>query len=428
MSFAKRRPVQENSGARRIGGIANGSRHVSTRLLSVLLLAACGLVGAVAPRPASAQSAFQTHVPAAILVDFETGTILYEKEADRQFQPASLVKVMTVAVVFGQIKAGKITPDTPFVVSVNAWRRGGGPSGGAAMFAEVNKPVRVEDLVAGAVVVSGNDAAIALAEGISGTEGQFAVLMNETAKAVGMTNSDFRNATGFADPAQLSTARDLATLAQHLIRTYPQQYAVFALPGIDWSKIKQRNRNPLLNAGVGADGLQVGWLKDVGYNLLGSAVQNGQRLVVVVLGAKTEKERMDEARKLLEWGFQSFQQREIFADGVEVGRAQVFGGAGGSVGLVAKGPVRLLTSRRGGEKVTARVTYVGPLRAPVAQGTQVGQLEVTRGDIKVLDVPLYTAADVPVGTLWDRALDGGMTFLGDSARDLVAKAVAKLHK
>ncbi|WP_454916110.1 D-alanyl-D-alanine carboxypeptidase family protein [Xanthobacter sediminis] len=381
-----------------------------------------------APRPAVAQSAFQTHVPAAILVDYETGTILFEKDADRQLPPSSLAKVMTAAVVFGQIKAGKITPDTPFVVSVNAWRRGGGPSGGAAMFAEVNKPVRVEDLLAGAIVVSGNDAAIALAEGVSGTEGEFAALMNQTAKAIGMTNSDFRNATGFADPGQVSTARDLATLAQYVIRTYPQQYAVFALPGIDWNKIKQRNRNTLLTAGVGADGLQQGWLKDGGYQLLGSAVQNGQRLVVVVLGAKSEKERLDEARKLLDWGFQSFQQREIFADGAEVGRAQVFGGAGGSVGLAAKGPVRVLTSRRGGERITARVSYLGPLRAPVAKGTQVGQMEVTRGDIKVLEVPLYTAADVPVGTLWDRALDGGMTFLGDSARDLVAQAVAKLHK
>lgn len=389
---------------------------------------ACAVAGMAAPGPAVAQSGFQTHVPAAILVDYETGTILFEKDADRQVQPSSLVKVMTAAVVFERIKAGKITPDTPFVVSVNAWRRGGGPSGGAAMFAEVNKPVRVEDLLAGAIVVSGNDAAIALAEGVSGTEGEFTVLMNRTARSIGMSNSDFRNATGFADPGQVSTARDLATLAQYVIRTFPQQYAVFAQPGIDWNRIKQRNRNTLLNAGVGADGLQQGWLKESGYQLLGSAVQNGQRLVVVVLGAKSEKERLDEARKLLEWGFQSFQQRVIFADGAEVGRAQVFGGASGAVGLAARGPVRVLTSRRGGERITARVSYTGPLRAPVAKGTQVGQMEVTRGDIKVLEVPLYTTADVPVGSLWDRALDGGMTFLGDSTRALVAQAVAKLHR
>ncbi|MFG1443528.1 D-alanyl-D-alanine carboxypeptidase family protein [Xanthobacter agilis] len=401
---------------------------MSIRILLRLLVVVCAAVGVLAPRPSVAESTFQTHVPAAILVDYETGTILYEKDADRQFQPSSLAKVMTAEVLFAQLKAGKITLDTPFTVSVNAWRRGGGPSGGAAMFAEVNKPVRVEDLLAGAIVVSGNDAAIALAEGVSGTEGEFAALMNQMAKTIGMSNSDFRNATGFADPGQLSTARDMATLAQFIIRTFPKEYAIFALPGIDWNKIKQRNRNTLLTAGVGADGLQQAWLKEVGYHLLGSAVQNGQRLVVVVLGAKSEKERLDEARKLLDWGFQSFQQREIFAADAEIGRAQVFGGASGSVGLTARGPVRVLTSRRGGERITARVSYTGPLQAPVAKGTQVGQMEVTRGDIKVLEVPLFTRDDVPVGSLWDRALDGGMTFLGDSARGLVAQAVAKLHK
>lgn len=363
-----------------------------------------------------------------MLVDYDTGTILYEKDADKPFDPSSLVKVMTAAVVFGQIQAGKITPDTEFTVSVNAWRRGGGPSGGAAMFAEVNKPVRVADLLAGAIVVSGNDAAIALAEGVAGTEIQFAAMMNDMAKAIGMTNSAFRNPTGFPDPAQVSTARDLATLAQYVIRTYPAQYPVFAEPSIDWNKIKQRNRNTLLSAGVGADGLQQAWLKGGGFHLLGSAVQNNQRLVVVVAGAKTEKERLDEARRLLDWGFQSFHQRQIFAEGAEVGWAQVFGGASGSVGLTARGPVRVLTTRRGGEKITARVTYNGPLRAPVAKGTQVGQLEVSRGDVKVLEVPLYTAAEVPVGSLWQRAMDGGMTFMGDQTRSLFAQALAKLHR
>jgi len=406
-------------------GLARIVRHSLLPLLFVGLLVATLLGGCGGAR---AQGAFQAHVPAAILLDAETGTILYEKDADRPFPPSSLTKVMTAAVVFAQIKAGALTPDTPFVVSVNAWRKGGGPSGGAAMFAEVNKPVRVEDLLAGALVVSGNDAAIALAEGVAGSEAAFAQRMNQAAKAIGMAHSEFRNSTGHAEPAQLSTARDLAVLARYVIRTYPEQYAIFARPGIDWNKIKQRNRNSLLDAGVGADGLQQAWVKDGGYHLLGSAVQNGQRLVVAVLGAKTEKERLDEAKKLLEWGFQSFQQRQIFADGAEVGRAQVFGGAEGSVGLAAKGPVRLFASRRGGERITARVSYRGPLRAPVAKGTLVGQLEVSRGDVKVLEVPLYTTADVPVGSLLDRALDGAGTFMGDSARSLMAQALAKLHK
>ena len=218
----------------------------------LLFGAALGLLAMAAP--AAAQSSFQTPAPSAILVDFSTGAILFEKDADRRMAPGSLVKIMTAAVVFNELQAGRITPDTPFTVSVNAWRRGGGPSGGAAMFAEVNKPVRVEDLLIGALTVSGNDAAIALAEGVSGTETAFAMKMNELGAAIGLANSSFRNAQGFADPDQVSTAKDMAQLARYVIRTFPKYYPLFSVPDIEWSKIKQRNRNPLLNAGVGADG------------------------------------------------------------------------------------------------------------------------------------------------------------------------------
>ncbi len=397
--------------------------------MSLVGAAAMAAALAAAPSgPASAQATFQTPVPSAILLDGETGTILFEKDADRAFAPASLTKAMTANVVFSQLKAGKITPDTPFVVSVNAWRRGGGPSGGAAMFADVNKPVRVVDLLAGALVVSGNDAAITLAEGIAGTESEFAGLMNEAASSLGMSHSSFRNATGFADAGQVSTARDMATLARHIILTYPDFYPVFAQEGIDWNKIKQRNRNTLLNGGFGADGLQTGWLKDVGYHALTSAVQNKQRLIAATMGAKSEKERLDETRRLLEWGFGAFRHRQIFAADQEVGRASVFGGAAGTVGLAAKGPVSLLTPRAGNEKVTAKVVYQGPLRAPVAKDPQVGRLEIPRGQTKVLDLPLYTTGDVPVGSLWDRALDGSFTLMGDSMRDVARTAVAKVQK
>lgn len=398
------------------------------RLRSVLLfLGVVWLAGIAIAGPAASQG-FQTSVPSAILVDYETGTILFEKDADRRIAPGTLAKVMTADVVFAQLRAGKIALDSPFTVSVNAWRRGGGPSGGAAMFAEVNKPAPVGELLAGMLVVSGNDAAIALAEGVGGTESEFAQMMNAQAKVIGMTGSDFRNATGFADAGQVSTARDLALLAAHIIRSFPDYYPVFARPGIEWSRIKQRNRNVLLDAGIGADGLQVGWLKDVGYHALGSAVQNGQRLVVAVLGAKSEKERLEETKKLLDWGFQSFRQRQVFGPDKEVGRAQVFGGAAGSVGLAARGGVSVLTPRAGGERISARVVYMGPLRAPVTKGTEVGRIEITRGTVKVLEAPLYTMEDVPVGSLIDRAMDGGLTLMGDSVRDLARRALAKLHK
>lgn len=387
-----------------------------------------GALAVMAAAPARAADGFQTSVPSAALVDYDTGTVLFDKDADRRIAPGTLTKVMTADVVFSQLKAGKIALDTPFTVSVNAWKRGGGPSGGAAMFAEVNKPAPVGELLAGALVVSGNDAAITLAEGIAGTESEFAQQMNAAAKSIGMTNSDFRNATGFADAGQYSTARDLALLAAHVIRTYPEYYPIFARPSIEWNRIRQRNRNVLLDAGVGADGLQVGWLKEAGYHALGSAVQNGQRLIVVVLGARSEKERLDETRRLLEWGFQSFRQRVIFAADGEVGRAQVFGGASGTVGLVAGRPVAVLTPRSGNDRISARVVYQGPLRAPVAKGVEVGRMEVSRGQVKVLEVPLYTKEDVPAGSLIDRALDGGLTLMGDSVRDLARRAMAKLQK
>ena len=378
--------------------------------------------------PAGAQGTFQTPAPSAILVDFSTGAILFEKDADRRMAPGSLVKIMTAAVVFNELQAGRITPDTPFMVSVNAWRRGGGPSGGAAMFAEVNKPVRVEDLLIGALTVSGNDAAIALAEGVSGTETAFAMKMNELGAAIGLTNSSFRNAQGFADPDQVSTAKDMAQLARYVIRTFPKFYPLFSVPDIEWSKIKQRNRNPLLNAGVGADGLQAAWLRDAGYHIVGSAQQSNRRLIVAVMGAKTEKERLEEAKRLLEWGFHSFEYRQLFAAGAELGRANVFGGDAGSVAIAPRDPVMLLLPRNTPDKIVSRVTYNSPLRAPIAKGTEVAKLEILRGQMKVLEVPLVTTEEVAVGTLWQRALDGATVTVGDTARDLTSQLLAKFKK
>ncbi len=379
------------------------------------------------PSPAGAEAPFQTSVPSAILLDYDTGTILFEKEADRPFAPGTLAKVMTADVVFANLRSGKITLQTEFFVSPDAWRRGGGPSGGAAMFAEVNKPVSVKDLLSGALVVSGNDAAITLAEGIAGSEPVFATLMNAEAKRIGMTHTVFRNATGFSDPAQVSTARDLGLLGQAVIRDFPDYYPIFAEPGITWNKIHQRNRNPLLDTTLGVDGLQVGWIKDGGYHALASAKLKNQRLVAVTLGAKSEKERLEETKRLLDWGFQAFKPHELFAAGKEIARARVFGGTHGSVGLVAHGPVHVLASRVPGEQISAKVSYRGPLRAPVANDTEVGKLTVTRGGVAVLEVPLYTTADVPTGSLVRRAGDGALTLMGDAIRDLAVKAVATLR-
>ncbi len=399
-----------------------------------MFLKGCGvpallLAATVALAPgARAQTAFQTPVPEATLVDFASGTILFEKNADGRMAPGGIVKIMTAAVVFDQIRAGKITIDTPFPISENAWRRGGGPSGGAAMFAALKSQVRVGDLLMGALVVSGNDAAIALAEGVSGTESEFVNKMNDKASELGMSGSQFRNATGFADPGQITTARDMAVLARSIIKSDPELYKIFAIPNIDWNKIKQRNRNALLDAGVGADGLHASWVRDVGFHLVGSAVQGDQRLIAVVMGAKSEKERLEETRKLLEWGFHSFQNRLLFAADAEIGRASVWGGQTSSVGLTAGVPLALLLPRNSQDKLVARVNYKGPLRAPVAKGAEVGRLELTRGQLKVLEVPVYAMADVPVGSLWQRAVDGAGTLAGDAFRDVTAQVMAKLKK
>ena len=369
-----------------------------------LLLAALLAVLAAAV-PARAQN-FQTLAPQALLADYDTGAVLFEKNADDLVAPASLAKIMTAEFVFNEIKQGRLTPESEFTISENAWRRGGGASGGSAMFAQLNSRIKLNDLLLGLIVQSGNDAAIALAEGIAGTEETFARAMTQRAREIGLARSTFRNATGYGHPEQKVTAREMHLLAAHIIRTYPDFYPMFGQREFTWNKIRQQNRNPLLTLDIGADGLKTGNIDESGFGLVASAVQNNQRLILVVSGLKTARDRASEARKLLEWGFRAFEARLLFEAGQPVGEAQVFGGAQGGVPLVAKRPVRLLIPRGTNERLQARIVYSGPLRAPVAAGTEIGRLRVTRGDVQALDLPLYAREDVEVGPLHRRALDG----------------------
>lgn len=370
-----------------------------------LFLAALGTVVASA-----AAQTFQTAAPYALLMDADTGTVLFEKAADEPFAPASMAKLMTIEIVFNEMKQGRLNLDSEFVISENAWRKGGGGGGGSSMFAPLNSRVKLSDLLRGIIVQSGNDAAIAAAEGIAGTELNFSRMMNDRARELGLQNSYFTNATGYSDPEQKVTARDLAKLAVHLIETYPDLYKIFAEREFVWNKIRQQNRNPLLAEGLGADGLKTGYLAESGYALTASAVQGGQRLVLVVSGLKTLKERAAESRKLLEWGFRAFDSRQLFAKDETVGEARVFGGDRGGVPLVSKKPVRLLIPRGSSEKVIARIVYQGPLRAPVEAGAQVARLKVTRGDVQALDLPLFAAEEVGVGSISRRAFDGLVEF------------------
>jgi len=274
------------------------------------------------------------------------------------------------------------------------------------MFAQLNSRVKLPDLLRGLIVQSGNDAAIAAGEATGGSEDAFARMMNDRAREIGLTNSVFRNPTGYSHPEQKVTARDMALLAAHLIETYPDEYKIFAEREFTWNKIRQQNRNPLLTLNIGADGLKTGYLQESGYALTASAVQNGQRLILVVSGLKTMSERANEARKLLEWGFRSFEPRQLFAAGDPVGEARVFGGNHRTVPLVSKKPVRLLMPRGSNDKLVARIVYEAPVRAPFEQGIPIGRLKVMRGDVQALDLPLYAGETVAVGTLTQRAVDG----------------------
>ncbi|SEG64112.1 D-alanyl-D-alanine carboxypeptidase (penicillin-binding protein 5/6) [Methylobacterium sp. 190mf] len=391
------------------------------RPLLTLLAAACALGAGLA---AAAAQTFQTAAPHAILIDADSGSVLFEKAADERFSPASMAKLMTTDIVFEALKSGRLSMDTEFTVTEDAWKRGGAGGGGSSMFAQVNSRIKMSDLLRGLIVQSGNDAAITIAENMAGSEEAFAGLMNQRAKEIGLTNSTFRNATGYSAPDQKVTARDMAKLALHIIDTYPDYYKIFAEKEFTWNKIRQQNRNPLLALDIGADGLKTGYLEESGYALTGSAVQNGQRLVLVVSGLKTARDRASESRKLMEWGFRAFEPRQVFAPGETVAEAAVFGGQSGSVPLVAKKPVRVLLPRGSSDRVSARAIYTGPLIAPVEEGQRVGILRVQRGETVALDQPLFAGAAVEPGTLSQRAMDAALEF----GTGLVRKAFDRAGK
>ncbi len=366
------------------------------------ILAGCAAALA-APNPS--RDGYQTSVPYAILIEAESGTVLYDKGADQLIAPASLAKLMTAEVVFDQIALGNVSLDEEFVVSTHAWRKGGAPSGGSTMYAPINSRIKVRDLLHGLVIQSGNDSAIALAEGVAGNEAAFARLMNDRARELGMTKSNFTNPAGLPDPEMRVTVRELAKLAQQIIHTYPEHYKWYAEREFTWNKIRQQNRNPLLAMNIGADGLKTGFTKEAGYGLVGSAVQNGLRLIVVVNGVKAEKERADEARKLLEWGFKGFETRTLFAEGQHIAEAKLFGGAKGRVALTGKGEIKLMVPRNATDRITARMVYTGPVRAPVKEGQPIGTLKVWRGETLALEVPLQAAENIGPGTTTQRAFD-----------------------
>jgi serine-type D-Ala-D-Ala carboxypeptidase (penicillin-binding protein 5/6) len=343
--------------------------------------------------------------PHALLIEAETGSVLFEKLADDLVAPASLAKLMTVNVVFDQLQLGNVSLDDEFNISVNAWRKGGAPSRSSTMYAALNSKVRVEDLLKGVMIQSANDGCIALAEGIAGNETEFVRMMNDRAREIGLVKSYFTNVDGLPDPKMRVTPRELAVMARYIVLNYPDYYKWFGEREFTWNKIRQQNRNPLLGMVDGADGIKTGSTNEAGYNLVGSAVQNGVRLIVVVTGLKNPKDRADDAKKLLDYGFKSFETKLLFADGQTVAAAKVFGGAQGQVAVAAKGAVKLMVPRGVSDKIVAKMVYTGPVRAPIQEGQAIGNLQVWRGDAKVLEVPVQASENVAAGSISQRAID-----------------------
>ena len=367
----------------------------------------------------AAETAPQVNVAHALLMDAETGTVLFERGADTLVDPASTSKIMTAEIVFEMLKAGKLKPDQVFKISQTAWREGGAPSHGTTMFAKPNSDIAVSDLLQGLVVDSANDAAIALAEGISGSQGAFATLMTRRARELGFEHMTFTDAWGDANPDQKVTPREMAQLTQHQIAGFPDLYKMYGQRDFTWNKIKQPNRNPLLGMDIGADGLKTGNIGDGGFSLVGSAVQGDQRLILALYDAKSAKERMEDSRKILQWGFRAFARRKLYAAGDTVAYADVDGGTAGSVGLVSERDIAVLVPREASEKLVAKIVYEGPLPAPVEAGQQIATLKLFRGDAEIMSAPLRTAAAVGTGSLPKRALDVGVGYLGSLFRKYV---------
>ena len=281
---------------------------------------------------------FPGDAPTAILIEATSGSVLFEKNADELRAPSSMMKLMTVETVFHAIEKGDVKLTDEYHISEHAWRTGGAPSGTSTMFAAINSKVSVDDLLHGAIIQSGNDACIALAEGMDGNESSFAAdMMTKRARELGLTRSTFANSNGLPDPGNKMTVRELAKLARYIIQTHPEFYKLFGQREFTWNKIRQQNRNPLLTSLEGADGLKTGYTKEGGYGMVGSAVQNGIRLIVVVNGLEDPEDRASEAKKMLEWGFRNFEARTLFAAHQTVGYARVFGGDSRSVKLAEPG-------------------------------------------------------------------------------------------
>lgn len=384
--------------------VARLHRVACFALAACLLLALPGSGEVLAQ--GKADEAYVSKADEAILIDARTGRVLFEKNADQPVPPASMSKLMTMVMVFEALKAGKLTLDQKFKVSQDAWKRGGASSGGSTMYAELNSEIALDDLIRGVIVQSANDACIVIAENMAGSEPAFAEQMTRRARELGATNATFKNATGLPDPDHKMSVRDLAVLARYIINTFPEYYTYYSIPEFTWNNIRQQNRNPLLKDYPGADGMKTGYTKEAGYGLIGSATRDGRRLVMVIAGLKSINDRKQEAQALLDWGFKQFRTVDVYAKGDRVGQARVWGGTERHVPLLAAGDVRVALTPQEQDMAEMKLTYTGPLLAPVEAGQQVGSVRFIVDGVTVADVPVVTGGVVAADrSMWSRAVD-----------------------
>lgn len=346
-----------------------------------------------------------------LLMDAQSGQVLWQKDAETPMPPASMSKLMTLELLFQRLKDGRVKLNDTFPVSERAWRE----RAGSECFVNIGDRMTVESLIQCIIIVSGNDSTIVVAEALGGTVDGFVTMMNARAKELGLKQSHFVNPDGLDVPAgQMMSALDLAKLARHIIYTYPNLYHYFGEKDFVWSNIHQPNRNPLLFNTPGADGLKTGHIEASGYGLVGSATRNGQRIIVVLNGLASEKDRADEGARLIETGFREFRSYRLFKPGDKVGDADVYGGSDKTVPLMVKEPVSitLQVDSRPGMRVAVR--YDSPLVAPIAQGQRVGSVVVTAPDFPGLSVPVYAAAEVPRVGMFGRMLLGLRAVFGSN--------------
>ena len=332
-----------------------------------------------------------------VLIDYHSDEILFELDPDAQIYPASMTKIMTAIIAFDLLKKNKLSLEDKFTISENAWRLS--QAGYSSMFIMINDQVSVENLLKGIIIASGNDACVALAEGIAGSEANFADMMNEKAGEIGMTSTNFTNSSGINDPDNISTVKDIALMSKYLIQNYPIYYKLFAEKTFTWDRtggepIKQGNRNPLLYKNIGADGVKTGYLAVEKYSLASSIKNNDRRLIAVASGFETKKSRSSESLKLLNWGFRNTNTFEISKKDVTMFELDTWLGENDKIKVTSKDDHYVTINKKDIRHLTISLDYAGPIAAPVEKGAQIAKITVLKKDEIIKTVPLYAAEDL----------------------------------